>query len=158
MGTMKNRVNMAMKGARNTAADLRSDARELIGYLSWSPVGAAVDGRLGVSAPPTAARCPRSGGVDLQALGLQVGHSRRLRGLDRGREAALAVDRLLEAVVQVLVGTGGGGNPAPLLVDRLVGGREHVVDRSEERRVGKECRSRWSPYHEKKKREEKAGE
>src|SRR2546429_4079547 len=24
---------------------------------------------------------------------------------------------------------------------------ERVVDRSEERRVGKECRSRWSPYH-----------
>src|SRR2546427_2441036 len=23
----------------------------------------------------------------------------------------------------------------------------HVNDRSEERRVGKECRSRWSPYH-----------
>ena len=23
----------------------------------------------------------------------------------------------------------------------------HVVQRSEERRVGKECRSRWSPYH-----------
>ena len=22
-----------------------------------------------------------------------------------------------------------------------------VVERSEERRVGKECRSRWSPYH-----------
>src|SRR5437762_14331308 len=27
--------------------------------------------------------------------------------------------------------------------------------RSEERRVGKECRSRWSPYHKKKKKEEK---
>src|SRR5687768_18561126 len=27
--------------------------------------------------------------------------------------------------------------------------------RSEERRVGKECRSRWSPYHEKKKRKKK---
>src|SRR5690348_17454378 len=26
--------------------------------------------------------------------------------------------------------------------------------RSEERRVGKECRSRWSPYHEKEKRED----
>src|SRR6267142_429179 len=26
------------------------------------------------------------------------------------------------------------------------------LDRSEERRVGKECRSRWSPYHEKKKK------
>ena len=24
---------------------------------------------------------------------------------------------------------------------------EIVEDRSEERRVGKECRSRWSPYH-----------
>ena len=23
----------------------------------------------------------------------------------------------------------------------------HPEDRSEERRVGKECRSRWSPYH-----------
>ena len=23
----------------------------------------------------------------------------------------------------------------------------HIVERSEERRVGKECRSRWSPYH-----------
>src|SRR5204863_3049667 len=30
--------------------------------------------------------------------------------------------------------------------------------RSEERRVGKECRSRWSPYHEKKKREQKKRE
>ena len=27
--------------------------------------------------------------------------------------------------------------------DKKVGGME----RSEERRVGKECRSRWSPYH-----------
>src|SRR6266511_5604067 len=26
------------------------------------------------------------------------------------------------------------------------------LDRSEERRVGKECRYRWSPYHEKKKK------
>ena len=30
------------------------------------------------------------------------------------------------------------------------GGEEHkagIAERSEERRVGKECRSRWSPYH-----------
>ena len=26
-------------------------------------------------------------------------------------------------------------------------GRPENTDRSEERRVGKECRSRWSPYH-----------
>ena len=24
---------------------------------------------------------------------------------------------------------------------------DQLLDRSEERRVGKECRSRWSPYH-----------
>ena len=28
-----------------------------------------------------------------------------------------------------------------------VGGIHTVISRSEERRVGKECRSRWSPYH-----------
>ena len=27
------------------------------------------------------------------------------------------------------------------------GGGENYYPRSEERRVGKECRSRWSPYH-----------
>ena len=27
------------------------------------------------------------------------------------------------------------------------GGKDSLVMRSEERRVGKECRSRWSPYH-----------
>src|SRR5258707_9798726 len=26
-------------------------------------------------------------------------------------------------------------------------GDRHPISRSEERRVGKECRSRWSPYH-----------
>src|SRR5689334_25019990 len=30
--------------------------------------------------------------------------------------------------------------------------------RSEERRVGKECRSRWAPYHEKKKKEKRDDE
>src|SRR2546427_13211978 len=34
---------------------------------------------------------------------------------------------------------GGDGLPEPLL--------ERTQRRSEERRVGKECRSRWSPYH-----------
>src|SRR5256885_8076531 len=28
-----------------------------------------------------------------------------------------------------------------------IGEQRDVEDRSEERRVGKECRSRWSPYH-----------
>ena len=36
----------------------------------------------------------------------------------------------------IVIGVGGAGNNA---VNRMI--------RSEERRVGKECRSRWSPYH-----------
>ena len=32
-------------------------------------------------------------------------------------------------------------------VDDAVGNDLVLDDRSEERRVGKECRSRWSPYH-----------
>src|SRR5258708_9006165 len=31
--------------------------------------------------------------------------------------------------------------------DSFAGGQNAEGDRSEERRVGKECRSRWSPYH-----------
>ena len=34
----------------------------------------------------------------------------------------------------------------PSIVASLVGSIYNIV-RSEERRVGKECRSRWSPYH-----------
>src|SRR5690606_40222659 len=47
--------------------------------------------------------------------------------------------------------------PAHGLEDRLLfgGGELLAVLRSEERRVGKECRSRWSPDHLKKKQEDK---
>ena len=34
----------------------------------------------------------------------------------------------------------------PLVRWQFVGGMDEA-ERSEERRVGKECRSRWSPYH-----------
>src|SRR5256885_7466603 len=40
------------------------------------------------------------------------------------------------------------GQPSgALLADQHSGDRVHPAGRSEERRVGKECRSRWSPYH-----------
>src|SRR6266511_775175 len=35
----------------------------------------------------------------------------------------------------------------PLLAERGLKGVAFDLPRSEERRVGKECRSRWSPYH-----------
>ena len=34
-----------------------------------------------------------------------------------------------------------------LAANKLLGRSHQVLKRSEERRVGKECRSRWSPYH-----------
>ena len=34
-----------------------------------------------------------------------------------------------------------------LLEDERVPSTNELAKRSEERRVGKECRSRWSPYH-----------
>ena len=33
------------------------------------------------------------------------------------------------------------------LMEHYIVKRKYALDRSEERRVGKECRSRWSPYH-----------
>ena len=37
--------------------------------------------------------------------------------------------------------------PASLVVNGVCLDSRHVTPGSEERRVGKECRSRWSPYH-----------
>src|SRR5260221_6608944 len=40
-------------------------------------------------------------------------------------------------------------------IDPLTGKQRWRVPRSEERRVGEECRSRWSPYHLKKKKKKR---
>ena len=58
------------------------------------------------------------------------------------------------AAVLLLAGCGGGfdasGYVRGVLNNIYLGDSAEytkMVDRSEERRVGKECRSRWSPYH-----------
>src|SRR3712207_7688103 len=58
---------------------------------------------------------------------------------------------LLRAVLRsdraVDLGQPGRQRPADAAHDRAVAGGPAAAGRSEERRVGKECRSRWSPYH-----------
>src|SRR5690349_25102814 len=53
------------------------------------------------------------------------------------------------------VGAANGANPIPIIIPchRAVGA-DGSLTRSEERRVGKECRSRWPPHHQKKKHTE----
>src|SRR3712207_9327410 len=48
-------------------------------------------------------------------------------------------------IVRVAAPHEGDARALPEIVKE--GGVPIVADRSEERRVGKECRSRWSPYH-----------
>ena len=75
--------------------------------------------------------------------------------LNRASESGLAIAIVLGAIVvisgyifdeSILHMLGAEG-------DFFIHGLEYF--RSEERRVGKECRSRWSPYHEKEKRKKK---
>ena len=56
---------------------------------------------------------------------------------------------MLAAVVAALVSCQSKGTKAEEAVaDSLAVAMEPTMEeRSEERRVGKECRSRWSPYH-----------
>src|SRR5256885_16876626 len=55
-------------------------------------------------------------------------------------QTALEDAAALGVTVTVAAGDSGSG-------DGESDGQPHVDFRSEERRVGKECRSRWSPYH-----------
>src|SRR5256885_5280659 len=71
--------------------------------------------------------------------------------LDQPR-ATLSLDEAVSCPKTVVVNDHATGyyrvaySPELLSAD-LAGGGKSLRPRSEERRVGKECRSRWSPYH-----------
>src|SRR5712692_11163623 len=102
------------------------------------------------------------GGIDYPALATEVDYI-----LDQARPAVLAIaavesqeyqflsdhDRaklirstadMVAKRVPILVGV---SHPSIMKVKELCSLATEVGARSEERRVGKECRSRWSPYH-----------
>ena len=81
-------------------------------------------------------------------------HGRRVPVLGRVCMQMTAVDlsHVPEAWAGDLVFLLGGGGPEHISADEMAGwwgsvSYEVFLLRSEERRVGKECRSRWSPYH-----------
>src|SRR5256885_12861076 len=51
------------------------------------------------------------------------------------------------ALVDALHSSGGRARGVATVTDSVTDRELAALDRSEERRVGKECRSRWSPYH-----------
>src|SRR2546430_12203295 len=84
----------------------------------------------------------RKGQQQLTLLYLEIGaHAARLHGPSAGRSVrgwAIPGERVGNLSRQVLnYGVRG----------RIIRTRVRWCRRSEERRVGKECRSRWSPYH-----------
>src|SRR5256885_5086638 len=87
-------------------------------------------------------------GLQTCALPISGGHGARLRKWIRGLPRRGPERRRLVVLVQQH-----RGNARFLLGERAfprqprAGPRRHLCNRSEERRVGKECRSRWSPYH-----------
>src|SRR2546430_15991190 len=93
-------------------------------------VGIAAGGSIGIAAA-------QSGGDSRATLADAVQATAKYHQLDvaKGDEYGLFVDK---------------NNVACIAMDNMpeMGAMGiHYVKRSEERRVGKECRSRWSPYH-----------
>src|SRR5690348_17879313 len=49
--------------------------------------------------------------------------------------------------IEIIVEPAAIGRPQPIGDRAIVVAQQNIAPRSEERRVGKECRSRWSPDH-----------
>ena len=62
--------------------------------------------------------------------------------------AADSIEETLQTAKKVLpIATGEAAQGLQEAIDLIDGAGAGIAGRSEERRVGKECRSRWSPYH-----------
>src|SRR3989441_101542 len=121
---------------RKMKLETQAAAMGLIVVFRQQPVGLAV--------PGTGLR---------NDVGREVGRGRLLVPVDGGQIVAheLLVKARLGAARFVLVERPetGGVRCEDLINQHGLAGRliEPKLQRSEERRVGKECRSRWSPYH-----------
>ena len=66
-------------------------------------------------------------------------------------EYALELNNITKVFPGVIANDNVSMNVRPGEIMGLIGengaGKSTLLNRSEERRVGKECRSRWSPYH-----------
>src|SRR3712207_1211783 len=82
----------------------------------------------------------------LDPLALLVEEGAELVAGDEGVGPALLLEHLLPGLAVVDLGDQ-VDLPLRLLLGDLRGRHDAAPVRSEERRVGKECRSRWSPYH-----------
>ena len=132
--------------ARERLADLGMDNVQVLhgdGTLGW-PAHAPYDAIIVTAGGP---RVPESLRAQLAIGGrlvMPVGDESRIQQLirvtrlddDRFEEEELGEVRFVPLIGQE--GFSDPGAPAPVMKGRT---------RSEERRVGKECRSRWSPYH-----------
>src|SRR2546428_6141589 len=88
---------------------------------------------------------------DPETIAAAVGYPCIIKPLDlSGSQGVIRADdatafpSVFRRVAAIAKSCSPNGRPRPLLVEDFITGDEV---RSEERRVGKECRSRWSPYH-----------
>src|SRR5690349_17638160 len=118
--------------------------------------GAAAAGRAVGGAPTARTRRTRMTLMRLQRALARAGVTSRRKAEDLIRAGRVRVDDAVATLgmsadparqritVDGRAVRAGGGPATWLALNKPVG---YVVTRSEERRVGKECRSRWSPYH-----------
>src|SRR3989441_12566241 len=80
-----------------------------------------------------------------------AGVVRGILGLSRAVGSGAAERRAHDVVGEKVLAVGWHHHDLQLigepLGDNLLNQQRVLLERSEERRVGKECRSRWSPYH-----------